>query len=205
MQVGDVQTSAVTKKLCYQRWNPAFREMSEIIHSHSIFTMLFSTVLVWLLVAVAFVVALPALWLLSSGLWPETAAKHREVAGRGLFRCFLFGLPPLVAGTILIAVLSKVPKMGALAVLVGGVLLAWGFLGAGGIAGLIGERLWPQAKPWRQMKHGGLTLVLSALLPVVGWAVLLPLMAVLGWGIVLRSWFLKPAAATVLPPEPPAA
>jgi len=65
------------EKLCYQRWNPAFRVMSEIIHSHTFFTMLFSTVLVWLLVAVAFVVALPALWLLSSGLWPETVAKHR--------------------------------------------------------------------------------------------------------------------------------
>ncbi|MCX6858102.1 MAG: hypothetical protein NTV80_24735 [Verrucomicrobia bacterium] len=169
--------------------------------------MLFSTVLIWLLVAVAFVVALPALWLLSRGLWPEMAVKHREVASRGLFKCFLFGLAPLVAGTILIAVLSKVPKMGALAVLVGGVMIAWGFLGSGGIAGLIGERLWPEAVAWRQMKHGGLTLVLCALLPVVGWAVLLPLMAVLGWGIVLRSWFLKPAPAPTpaLPPELPAA
>jgi len=167
--------------------------------------MLFSTVFVWLLVAVAFVVALPALWLLSSGLWPETAAKHREVASRGLFPCFLFGLPPLVVGTILIAVLSKVPKLGVLAVLVGGVLMAWGFMGAGGIAGLIGERLWPQAEPWRQMKQGGLTLVLCALLPVVGWAVLLPLMAVLGWGIVLRSWFFKSTPAAALPPEVPTA
>lgn len=153
--------------------------------------MLFSTVLIWLLVAVAFMVALPALWLLARGLWPESLAKHREVASRGLFKCFLIGLVPLIGGITLIAILSKIPKFGAVAVLVGGVLIAWGFLGAGGIAALIGERLWPQAEPWRQTKHGGMVLVFCALLPVVGWAVLLPLIAILGWGIGLRAWFVK--------------
>lgn len=153
--------------------------------------MLFSTVLIWLLVAAAFVVALPALWLLARGLWPDTVAKHHEAASRGLLTCFFLGLVPLIGGTVLVAILSKIPMLGAIAVLVGGVLIAWGFIGAGGIAALIGERLWPQAEPWRQTKHGGLTLILCALLPVVGWAVLLPLIAVLGWGIVLRSWFLK--------------
>ncbi len=164
--------------------------------------MLFSTVLIWLLVAVAFVVALPALWLLARGLWPEKVEKQRLVAGRGLLKSFFIGLGPLFAGVILIAVLSKLPKAGALAVLVGGVLIAWGFIGAGGIAALIGERLWPQIEPWRQTKHGGLTLICCALLPIVGWAVLLPLIAILGWGINVRTWFLK---TEVAPPELPAA
>ena len=136
-------------------------------------------------------VALPALWLLARGLWPESLAKHREVASRGLLKCFLIGLVPMIGGITLIAILSKIPKFGAVAVLVGGVLIAWGFLGAGGIAALIGERLWPQAEPWRQTKHGGMVLVFCALLPVVGWAVLLPLIAILGWGIGLRAWFVK--------------
>lgn len=166
--------------------------------------MLFSTVLIWLLVAVAFVVALPALWLLARGLWPEKVEKQRVVAGRGLLKSFFIGLGPLVAGVILIAVLSKLPKAGALAVLVGGVLIAWGFMGAGGIASLIGERLWPQAEPWRQTKHGGLTVMCCALLPVVGWAVLLPLIAIIGWGINVRTWFVKTELA-VLPPELPVA
>jgi hypothetical protein len=117
-------------------------------------TMLFSTVLVWLLIAVAFVVALPALWLLARGLWPEKVEKQRCAAGRGLLKCFFIGLGPLIASVILITVLSKLPKAGALAVFVVGVLIAWGFIGAGGIAALIGERLWPQAEPWRQTKHG---------------------------------------------------
>jgi hypothetical protein len=118
-------------------------------------------------------------------------AKQRVVASRGLFKCFLMGLVPLIGGVVLIAILSKVPKFGAVAVLVVGVLIACGFLGAGGIAALIGERLWPQIEPWRQTKHGGLVLVCGALLPVVGWAVLLPLIAILGWGIGLGAWFLK--------------
>ncbi|MES2596094.1 MAG: hypothetical protein V4662_12195 [Verrucomicrobiota bacterium] len=153
--------------------------------------MLFSTVLTWLLIAVAFVVALPALWLLSRGLWPEKLEKQRVVAGRGLFKSFLIGLLPLVGGIFLITIISKIPKMGALAVLVGGALLAWGLIGAGGIAALVGERLWPQVEPWRQTKHGGLTLICCALLPVVGWAVLLPLLAILGWGINVRTWFVR--------------
>lgn len=153
--------------------------------------MLFSTVLVWLLVAVGFVVALPALWVLARGLWPEGVGRFRRVAERGLIKSFLVGLGPLGVGIVLIAVLSKVPKMGALAALAGGLLMMWGLIGAGGVASLVGERLWPSAEPWRQVKHGGLTLVCCALLPVVGWFVLLPVMAVIGGGIQVRAWFLK--------------
>jgi hypothetical protein len=142
-------------------------------------------------VAVGFVVALPALWVLARGLWPEGVGRFRRVAEMGLIKSFLVGLGPLVVGIVLIAVIAKLPKMGALAALVGGGLLAWGLIGAGGVAALVGERLWPSSEPWRQVKHGGLTLVCCALLPVVGWFVLLPLMAVIGGGIQVRAWFLK--------------
>ncbi len=171
--------------------------------------MLFSTVLVWLLVAIGFVVALPALWLLGRGLWPHKIQKQRTAADRGLFACFFLGLIPGGILVLLVAILSKVPQMGAVSVLFGGLILTWGFLGAGGIAALIGERLWPHltsSQPWRQTMRGGFILTGSALLPVVGWVVLLPLIAILGWGIHLRSWFIKeealPSAAT-LPPSLP--
>jgi len=160
----------------------------------------------WLLIAVGFVVALPALWLLALGVWPESASRYKMIARQGLLKCFLLGLIPLACSVVLITLLSKIPKIGALAVLVGGVIIAWGFIGASGIASLIGERLWPQQEPWRQTKQGGLVLILCALLPVVGWAVLLPLLAVLGWGIVLRSCFLRApqvqseAVKTEMPP-----
>lgn len=151
--------------------------------------MLLSTVLMWLLIAAAFVVALPALWLMAHGLWPERARRLRQVAERGLLKSFLTGLPPLVLGVVLVSALAKLPQAGALAALTGGVLMAWGLVGCAGVAARIGERLWPQAEPWRQVRHGGLTLVCCALLPVVGWFVLLPLMAVIGAGMQTRAWF----------------
>ncbi|MDZ4287284.1 MAG: hypothetical protein U0984_04965 [Prosthecobacter sp.] len=164
--------------------------------------MLFSSVFMWLLIAVGFVVALPALWLLARALWPEAVAKQKEAASRGILKCFVLGLVPLIGGVIIITFISKIPKFGAIAVLVGGVILAWGFMGAAGIATLIGERLWPHlsiSEPWRQTKHGGIVLMCCALLPVVGWAVLLPLIAIVGWGVNVRSWFLTTPAAANAP------
>jgi hypothetical protein len=157
--------------------------------------MLFSTVLTWLLIAIGFVIALPALWLLTQALWPTKADQLRTVTERGLLKPALLGLLPLLIGILLVTVLSKLPKLGALAALTGGLLIAWGLIGASGIASLIGERLWPQHSPWQQVKFGGLTLVCCALLPVVGWFVLLPLIAVTGAGLHLRTWFLRPTPA----------
>lgn len=157
--------------------------------------MLFSTVLMWLLIAVAFLVALPALWLLTRGLWPEHAVRLRQAAERGLLKSFFLGLAPLVLGVLLVAALAKLPKAGVLAALTGGLLITWGWMGAAGWAALLGERLWPQAEPWRQLQRGGWTLVCCALLPVVGWFVLLPLMAVMGAGTQLRARFGSPPAA----------
>lgn len=160
--------------------------------------MLFSTVLMWLLIAAGFVIALPALWLLARALWPAMAAKNRAVAAKGLFKSFLVGLAPSVGGIALIVTIAKLPKMGVLALLIGGVFIAWGLLGAGGIASLIGERLWPDlgvAEPWRQTLRGGMVLICCTLLPVVGWFVLLPLLAIVGWGVNVRGWFADPKAA----------
>jgi hypothetical protein len=167
--------------------------------------MLFSTVLIWLLIAAAFVIALPALWLLCRGLWPATAAKHQEAAARGLFVCFLLGLVPTIAGITAVTLISKLPKMGALSALLGGVLLAWGFLGAGGIASIIGGRLWQKVEPWRQTMRGGLVLISCALLPVVGWFVLLPLLAIIGWGVNVLAWFVGQPVAVQAPLPAPSA
>lgn len=165
--------------------------------------MLFSSVLMWLLIAVGFVIALPALWLLARALWPETVDRQKEAASRGIFKCFLLGLVPLIGGVLIITVISKIPKFGALSVLVGGIIIAWGFMGAAGIATLIGERLWPHlslTEPWRQTKHGGLVLMCCALLPVVGWAFLLPLIAIIGWGVNVRAIFVRRPVAAMPPP-----
>jgi hypothetical protein len=168
--------------------------------------MLFSTVLTWLLVAVGFVVALPALWLLSRALWPATAARGRDAAAGGLLKLFFLGLVPVIGGVLLVTILAKGLHNGLLSAVIGGLLLTWGFIGAGGIATLVGERLWPQlhVEPWRQTQRGGLVLVGCALLPLIGWVVLLPLLAILGWGINARAFLSRKASADAAPaPVPP--
>lgn len=172
--------------------------------------MLFSTVLVWLLVAIAFVVALPALWMFAQGYWPQRVQRQAGLISSGLLKPLLLGLLPLVVGALLMAFLSKLPRAGALAVLLGGLLITWGLMGSAGLALHVGRRLWPQLEAWRQVKHGGLTLVCSALLPVVGWAVLLPLLAVLGWGVQLQCLWSRQASGedgglTTHGAEPPSA
>lgn len=167
--------------------------------------MLFSTVLAWLLVAAAFVVSLPALWLFAQGFWPQRVVRLKALAERGLLKSFLAGLLPLVVTLVGVTLLSKIPKAGAFSALVAGLLITWGVLGAAGLAAVIGERLWPQAEAWRQMKHGGVTVICCALLPVVGWLVLLPVLVVLGWGLQVRAWFAKAPESTALPATPTAA
>ena len=155
--------------------------------------MLFSTVLIWLLIAIAFFVALPAMWLLFRALWPASAELGRDVAAEGLFKVFLLGLVPTFFGVLLVGVLSNTIRNGALAAFFAGLLLTIGFIGAGGIATLVGERLWPQlhGESWRQTQRGGLVLVCCALLPVIGWLIFLPLIAVLGWGVHLKTFFAR--------------
>jgi hypothetical protein len=82
--------------------------------------MLFSIVLIWLLVAIAFVVALPALWIFALGFWPEKVIALRREIACGLMKSFLVGLGPLALSVTSISTLSKVPNLSALAVLLGG-------------------------------------------------------------------------------------
>lgn len=164
--------------------------------------MIVSTVLAWLLVAVAFVIAVPALWMLTRGLWPKLAGKTRRAADRGLLICSLVGIVPaiiVVAGT---SVLAKIPQGGLFAVIFMGLGLTWGFIGSAGFATRIGETLWPDlsaAAPWKQTRNGGLVLICCALLPVVGWVILLPLIAIAGLGAHVLSWFSRSPVAA---PEP---
>ncbi len=161
--------------------------------------MIVSTVLAWLLVAVAFVVAIPALWMLARGLWPRFAEKSRRAADRGLLLCSLAGIVPAVLVIVGTSVLAKIPQGGLFAVIFTGLGLTWGFIGSTGFAMRIGEALWPDlgaAAPWRQTRNGGLVLICCALLPIIGWFVLLPLIAIAGLGAQVLSWFSRsPAAA----------
>ncbi len=155
--------------------------------------MLISTVLMWLLIAVAIALALPSVWLVAEAMNPEGAGRRRERAAAGFLRNLLAGLLPAVAAFVLAAGLLRVARGAAgVFVLAGvGMVLIWALVGAGGLARLVGERLWPEVAetPRRSTARGGGLLVGCCLLPIFGWFGLLPLLLVTGLGIQVRGWF----------------
>ena len=154
--------------------------------------MLMSDVLIWVAIATGFVVSLPALWMLTRGLWPEASAKRLEISRNGVFASFIAGLVPILVFSFIIAVLGK--RLGPVpGILVSGSVLALGLSGLTGYASLIGERLWANAEIWRQTRNGGLVIICCALLPVVGWFLLLPIFVIIGMGVSVRSFLSKSA------------
>ena len=164
--------------------------------------MLMSDVLMWAAIASGFVAGVPALWMLGRGLWPATFEKRRLVAHKSLGLSLLLGLVPALIIGFVIAALGK--RLGPIpGIFVTGAIIAWGMMGAAGIASLIGERLWPSGEPWKQMRNGGLVVICSALIPVVGWFLLLPLIAIIGMGVNVRCLSAgKPQAVAAEVPPP---
>lgn len=162
--------------------------------------MLISTIFMWVAIAAGFIIALPSLWLCGQALWPVAAEKRAQVAASGNWKSLLIGIVPLL---ITIAILSKAGKAGLAGFLPLTVLLLWGFASADGLATFVGRKVWPYlhgSSPWKQTMRGGFVLVGSALLPLVGWILVLPLIAVMGWGISVRSWFWKSDATVPVAP-----
>ncbi|MGA1617523.1 MAG: hypothetical protein ACO37F_03300 [Pirellulales bacterium] len=166
--------------------------------------MLISTVLMWLLIALGIAVALPSIWLVAEAMaTPETTRWRRDRAAAGILRNLFFGLLPAVAAFLSAAGLLRVARGAAgIFVLAGvGLLLVWALIGAGGLARLVGERLWPDdaQSPLRTTARGGMLLVGCCLLPVFGWFGLLPLLLVAGLGIQVRGLFTRrqPPTATM--------
>ncbi len=152
--------------------------------------MLMSDVLMWVAIASGFIVGLPALWMLSRGLWPESFEKRCAAARHGMGMSFILGLLPAIVFGFLIAVMAK--RLGPVpGLIISGALIVWGLMGVVGIASLIGERLWPAGEPWKQTRNGGLVVICCALIPVVGWFLFLPLIAVTGMGVNVRCLFMR--------------
>ena len=150
-------------------------------------SMLISTIFMWVAIAAGFIIALPSLWLCSHALWPEAAERRAQIASTGQGRSFLLGLIPFFIAALLTARLGKLGLAGVIPL---GALLLWGFVSADGLATTIGRRVWPYLandRPWKQTMRGGMVLVGTALLPLVGWVLVLPLLLIIGWGTSLRA------------------
>ena len=167
-------------------------------------------VMICVAIASGFVVGLPALWMLSRGLWPEGFERRCEMARKGVGKSFMAGLIVTFLLVVVMVLLGAVTKRLANAgpiplLLISMTMIVWGLNGVVGVASLIGERLWPSGEPWKQTRNGGLVVICCALIPVVGWFLFLPVLAVLGLGVNVRCLLNRPPAAKVEPPVPESA
>lgn len=131
--------------------------------------------------------ALVSLSLLARGLWPDAVRITTERIERGLVVPFLVGLPLALIPLLSAALLAKLG--GPIGTILGAVVLSatvfHGFIGVAGLATCIGQRLGSASdagRPWRATLRGSIVVVLSGLLPIVGWFVLVPMAFIIGSG-----------------------
>lgn len=142
-------------------------------------------------VILGLLLAFPALWLLSRGLWPGTVKAARDLCDRGLLGSMMLGVPVAILIFLMTAMIGKLGtpgKIAAVGVVCFSVMVA--ACGVAGLATLIGERLGSPddaGREWRATLRGGVVLVLTWLLPVLGWFVILPLSMIIGLGAALRA------------------
>ena len=138
-------------------------------------------------VILGMMLALPGLWLLCRGLWPEAVAAAADRCRKRLWSSFLVGLPitimMVVVTAFLFNVLGPVGKVAGVAVVCLYMLQA--HTGVSGLVTSIGYRLaapLDEQRPWRSTLRGGVVLELAYLLPFLGWFVILPASIIIGSG-----------------------
>lgn len=154
--------------------------------------MLMADTLAIFLVVLGFLLALPGLWLLCRGLWPQTVENTTADCQRGLLFPFLVGLP-ITAAFIVSAIISSKTLGAASGIAPLVILCLFVFFASTGIAGLttsIGMKLPSPAdidRPWKATIRGSIVLELAFLLPLLGWFIILPSALIIGSGSALRS------------------
>ena len=137
-------------------------------------------------VILGMMLALPGLWLLCRGLWPEAVAAAADRCRKRLWTSFLVGMPititMIVVTMILFNVLGPIGKIAGLGVVCFYMLQA--HTGVAGLATSIGGRLAtaPDERAWRSTLRGGIVLELTYLLPILGWFLILPASIIIGSG-----------------------
>lgn len=160
----------------------------------------------YLLIGLGVLLGLPALWMFSRAMWPATVERGREVASRSLLLNFLCGLPVVGLVIFLTTNAGKLGKFqqvgGFVAVVLVGLIIMWGLVGAAGLAAHVGARLWPGctgADAWRGMLRGCFVVSGVLAIPFIGWFILLLVLITIGYGMRVRMWFVRPPAVSPSP------
>ncbi|NJN05879.1 MAG: DUF4175 domain-containing protein [Rhodobacteraceae bacterium] len=143
-------------------------------------------VLMWALLIVGTMLMFNAYWLASQALFPNAVRRAGGAYSRPV-AITLLGI--ITAGPVVgiaIAMLqAKNPGIKLVGGIVLGIPLVLGFAGSAGLAWRVGSGLRganDDSQPWRAVLRGGPILMLTCLLPVLGWFILLPWLWVSGVG-----------------------
>jgi hypothetical protein len=164
--------------------------------------MLFADTMAIFFVVVGVLIAFPSLWLLCAALCPDFVQRNVSAIEHGFLKSFLIGIPVVVASVILTGIIGKLPaSFGQIGgILTFSLVMLFAQAGVAGVATLVGRRLKSPVdveRPWKATLRGGIVLVLSYLLPIVGWFLILPVSIIVGAGSSMRAIFpaRKPKAA----------
>ncbi len=131
-------------------------------------------------------------WLFCFGVWQETVRRSVERCRKSFVKPFLVGLP--ITATIILAAVASSNLFGPigniLAVCAISLLVFYAQTGVAGLATYLGQRLAraPESEePWKINLRGGIVLVLSYLLPIIGWFFVLPVTFIIGCGLTTLS------------------
>ena len=154
--------------------------------------MLMADTLAIFLVVLGFLLALPGLWLLCSGLWPTAVGRTTADCNSGLLFPFLVGIPISVVAFFATVFASKElgPASGFVSIAIVCFYVLFASVGIAGLTTSIGNRLTSPAeieRPWKATIRGSVVLELAFLLPLLGWFVLLPSALIVGSGAAFRS------------------
>ena len=164
--------------------------------------MIMADTLTYFLLIVGMMMVFVSFWLAAEALFPEMVVRARAQYNRPV-RITLIGLALAVPFIVVVTLCFQVknPAFQLLGVTCIAVPVVLGLLGSSGLSQRVGiglPSLVDKRQPWRRVLRGGIVLVLTFLLPFVGWFFLLPLTLVSGLGAAVLSW--SPRGKAVPPP-----
>ena len=169
--------------------------------------MVFADVLAIFLLVLAILLALPSLCLLMKGLYPGIVRLAAQDLEKSLWQPFWVGLPIVAVTIMLFGVLAKAGNIAGLAaIFMLGIFLLYSLVGVAGLAERVGRQLFGtelNAGDSLVALRGAIVLVLSFVLPVVGWFILLPVTLTVGAGAITRAILRQLGSAKPQPAPPP--
>ncbi len=161
--------------------------------------MIMADVLTYFLLIVGIMMVFVSFWLAAEALFPGMVARAREQYNRP-GRITLIGLGLMLPFLVVVILCFKVknPVFQLLGITCIAVPVVLGLLGSSGLSQRVGiglPSLVDERQPWRRVLRGGIVLVLTFLLPFVGWFFLLPLTLISGLGAAVLAWSPRGKAA----------